>query len=119
MLHEKRRWAISPVTTVEELADKLTCTTWCGCQGFLLRGYLFLNDSTSPDGAQVFAIVKPLEKGRFLQVETVAFSWCVQHEALNYIADAVAGQFDRGPCIREVRPRVEPMAKHGTCHLCA
>lgn len=119
MLHDKRRWGISPTGTAEELALKLTCSTWCGCQGFSLAGYLFLNDSTGPDAAQEYAIVKHLPNGRFLQVESVTFSWCVRFEALRYIAGAAAGQFDRGPFVREVRPRVEPMAKHGICNLCA
>lgn len=96
MFHDKRRWGISPVYTVEELALKLTCATWCGCQGFVLGGYLFLNDSTGPDAAQEYAIVKHLPSGRFLQVESVTFSWCLRHEAIGILSAAIAGEYDSG-----------------------
>jgi hypothetical protein len=36
----------------------LTETSWFCCTGFELDGYRYLNDSTSPDGAQEFAVVK-------------------------------------------------------------
>lgn len=56
MLHKNRRWCVTPVASAEELAEKLTEMTWCGCSGFRLGGYLWLNDATSPDGAQEFAV---------------------------------------------------------------
>ena len=56
MFHNKRVWCVSPVASAEELARKLTETTWCCCTAFALGDYLWLNDSTSPDGAQEFAI---------------------------------------------------------------
>lgn len=91
MMHQSRRWGISPVESPEELAQKLTASTWTLCQGFSLAGYLFLNDSTGPDGAQEFAIVKPTN-GSFLQVESITFSWTTEAKALRLIKEALAGR---------------------------
>lgn len=44
MIHSKRRYVVVDVATVEALAEKLTEHTWCGCNGFRLEGYVFLND---------------------------------------------------------------------------
>lgn len=61
MLHKTRAWSLSTVETAEELAVKLTEMTWCGCSAFKLPDapYIFVNDSTSADGAQEYAILKP------------------------------------------------------------
>ena len=56
MIHTKRRWYVSPVENTETLAEKLTQHSWTLCTGFALQGTLFLNDSTSEDGAQEYAI---------------------------------------------------------------
>ena len=71
MFHDRRTWCVSPVETPEELAEKLTEHSWCICTGFEIQGYLFLNDATSEDGAQEYAVVRrPTKDGEpFLQVE--------------------------------------------------
>ena len=51
MMHERRRWGVGPAASAEDLARKLTGSTWCLCTGFYVEGhdeYLFLNDATSP-----------------------------------------------------------------------
>ena len=63
MLHRKRSWSIAPVDDAEALAEKLTQSTWCGCNGFRLGKYLFVNDSTSPDGAQEYGVLQPSRRG--------------------------------------------------------
>ena len=69
MLHSKRTWCIAPVSDAEELARKLTELTWTGCTAFELEGYLFLNDSTSLDGAQEYAVLKrPAPGEAFFQI---------------------------------------------------
>jgi hypothetical protein len=77
MMHSKRRWSVVRVSSAEDLARILTETTWCCCCGFELAGYLFLNDATSADGAQEYAVVKRGADGEaWRQVESITFSWC-------------------------------------------
>ena len=65
--------------------------TWCGCDAFELSGYLFLNDSTSADGAQEFAAMKREgTDGSMVQIESITFSWCNYDEALSIIQRVVA-----------------------------
>lgn len=52
MMHRRRRWCVGPITTAEELAEKLTKHTWTLCTGFYVAShphYLFLNDATHED----------------------------------------------------------------------
>ena len=67
-----RRWCVTDVSCAEHLAVALTGQTWCGCTGFRFGGYLWLNDATSPDGAQEFAVVRIRDHA---QVESVTFGW--------------------------------------------
>jgi hypothetical protein len=94
MMHQKRSYSIAPVTTPEELAEKLTQHIWSGCVGFSLSGYLFLNDSTSPDGAQEFAVLKDNRHELPVQVESITFGWCSEEKALDYIKRTIAGEYD-------------------------
>ena len=50
MMHTERIWSVTPVTSQDELAEKLS-QSWCCCTGFELDGFLWLNDATGPDGA--------------------------------------------------------------------
>ena len=58
MLHQKRIFGVGDIEGIEELAEKLTETTWTLCTGFRFQGLLFLNDSFTEDSAQEYA-VKP------------------------------------------------------------
>ena len=120
MLHHDRVWCVSPVATAEELARKLTETTWCGCTAFSLGDYLWLNDSTSPDALQEFAILKRdggLAKP--VQIESITFSWCDETRALEYIRDTLAGRFDHSDFRHEIRPVLQTPEQHGRCPHCA
>lgn len=123
MLHTKRRWGVGPACSPEDLACKLTERTWTLCTGFYVAGhpdYLFLNDATHEDGAGEWAVIKGgLGAQTHLQVESITFSWCEAAQALRYIQQALAGDMDRNRFARPVQMRIEPMAQHGTCHLCA
>src|SRR5690554_530849 len=55
MLHSNRIWVVVESEGAERLAHQLTQYTWCGCNGFRLNNYVFVNDSTSADGAQEYA----------------------------------------------------------------
>jgi len=107
------------VASAEDLAEKLTEHTWTGCSAFELGGYLFLNDATCADGAQEYAVVKPLPDGGFEQIESITFSWCNQDRALELIRKVLAGDFDQADYRRLVTPRLETSEKHERCHLCA
>ena len=41
MMHQTRRWGLATVASPEELAQKLTATTWTLCQGFALGGTVY------------------------------------------------------------------------------
>lgn len=69
MLHRGRVHTVTEVASAEELAAMLVERSWTLCTGFRHAGLLFLNDSTGPDGAQEYAVVR---NGR--QVESITFS---------------------------------------------
>ncbi|MBM4005092.1 MAG: hypothetical protein FJ295_17690 [Planctomycetes bacterium] len=117
MLHSNRRWCVCPAASAEELACKLTGTSWCCCTGFELDGYWFLNDSTSPDGVQEFAVVKIDGRGgRPVQVESITFGWCDTARALEHIRATLCGQYDRSPFAYEVAPKIEVPQQYLRCH---
>ena len=120
MFHKKRVWCVSPVGSAEELAEKITQHSWTLCTGFQIDGYLFLNDATSEDGAQEYAVVKcPANPGEpYRQVESLTMSWCTQEKALESIRRTLAGEFDEAGCAASVEPKLETPAVHGHCHLC-
>jgi hypothetical protein len=77
MFHRGRTHRVAEIETAAELAERLVEHTWTLCTGFRHGGLLWLNDSTGPDGAQEFAVVR---EGR--QIESITFSWCSRAEAL-------------------------------------
>jgi len=88
MLHSKRRWQVTPVATAQDLANKLTDMTWTCCTGFRHNRFLWLNDATSANGAQEYAVVW-LADGQSdfgqlcgTQVESVTFGWYTPPELL-------------------------------------
>ena len=119
MMHRKRCWCIEQATSAEQLARDLTEMTWCGCNGFELDGYWFLNDATAADGAQEYAVVKQEGPGwKPLQVESLTMSWMTYKNALDLIRRCVAGEYDGEDFAHEVGPHVETAQEHGRCHLC-
>ena len=119
MMHNQRRWCVVPAETSEQLAHNLTEQTWCCCNGFELSGYWFLNDATSPDGAQEYAVVKidgPNQKP--IQVESITMSWCSYEVALGYIKRALAGEFDTADVAATVDSTIETPDEHGRCEHC-
>ncbi len=112
--HDKRVWCVANAANAETLARDLKHTRTL-CTGFRLGGYLFLNDSTSEDAIQEYAIVK--EDTR-TQVESVTFGWCSPEEALEYVQDAIAGKYDDTNFGRIDRRQIESPVRH-SCALCA
>ena len=118
MFHSKRKWSVAKAESAEWLAEQLTQYTWCSCNGFELNGYLFVNDATSPDGAQEYAALKP-DGDRYVQVESLTFSWMDQPKALDIIRRVIVGEFDSERYGSIDRSRIQSPDEHGRCHLCA
>ncbi|MFO0849937.1 MAG: hypothetical protein U0871_15485 [Gemmataceae bacterium] len=117
-MHGRRTFCVYPVETADELAEKLTAHTWTLCTAFRLLDYLFLNDSTSEDGAQEYAVVRaPTDDGPAVQVESITFGWCDRAKAADYIRRTLAGEIDADA--RPLTMRLEPPATHGRCGHCA
>ena len=73
MMHESRNWQVSVFEgTASEFAHELGRITWTPCQGFKFGNLLYLNDATSPDGAQEYAVIR-LSDNR--QIESLTVSW--------------------------------------------
>ncbi len=120
MLHSKRIWTLSSIASAEELAEKLVQYTWTGCQSFSLGDYIFANDSTSPDGAQEYAVLKAAEDGDMLvQIESITFSWCEEVQALAIVLRLLAGDCDSMVFDRVARCRFQTASEHGICEQCA
>ena len=116
MFHKKRIWGLPhKVESLEELAEKLTEYTWTLCTTFEHQNYLYLNDSTSEDGAQEYAIVKRNDSG-FSQIESITFGWINKGKAIYYINEINAGKYDAGGV--QVFPRIDRSENH-RCGLCA
>lgn len=124
MMHQRRRWVISQVASMEELADMLTQRTWCLCSGFFVAGhdtYLFLNDATSEDSAGEYGACKKIGDDRFVQVESITFSWCDPRRALDLIRQVLAGECDTSDFVHalDLSGRIDRPETHGRCSLCA
>jgi hypothetical protein len=119
-MHHRRTFSVTTVESAEELARTLTEYTWTLCTGFRLGGYLFLNDSTSEDGAQEYVVLR--EPGGspepYRQVESITFSWCSYEQALGYVRRVLDGEFD-GQGLEVPAPHVEDVATHEVCRHCA
>jgi len=61
---------------VAMLVEKLTSMTWCSCDGFRVRvgdaTLILLNDSTSADGVQEYAVFR---EGQVGQIDSLSVSW--------------------------------------------
>jgi hypothetical protein len=117
MMHKERRMAVVD-TTAPELTRKLTETTWCPCNGFRIGAYLFLNDSTSPDGAQEYAICKE-ETGTIRQLDSATIGWMKPARIAEFIDLVLAGQLDGWSFSGTITNRIETPAEHGRCSHCA
>lgn len=117
MWHKRRIWQIFPAESAEWLAEALTQSTWCGCNGFSLGGYLFVNDATSADGAQEYGVLRKNGE-HYLQIESVTFSWMTQARALDLIHRVLRGEYDTY-CYGHIESNhIQTPEQHGRCHLC-
>ena len=119
LFHSKRRWQVQRVESPAELAEKLIEHTWSLCTAFSIGGYFFFNDATSEDGAQEYAVVKPVGE-EFFQLESITFSWTTRAKALALIEQALTGAFDREALYGKVElpGRLDSHEEHGRCRFC-
>src|SRR6266446_8208706 len=106
MMNKNRRWCVAQAVSPEQLAQDLTERTWTLCTGFQFGSYLFLNDSTSEDGAQEYAVVL-INDEDFVQIESITFGWCSLEQALHYVLDALLGKMDASDVRRVVHPQLD------------
>jgi hypothetical protein len=119
MLHRKRIWSVFPAESAEWLAEQLTQYNFCGCNGFQLGKYVFVNDATCPDGGQEYAVLMPAGDN-YVQIESLTFSWMTGEEALAIIRRVLTGEFDAmqfGSTIDNCR--LQSPSAHGLCPHCA
>ncbi len=119
MLHSDRVWCVVEVALPETLAEKLSKHTWCCCMAFRIGDYFWLNDSTSPDRAQEYAVLKRIGDNFFIQIESITFSWCDPDRSLEFIQRTLDGEFDTTDWCRPVKPSLEVPEHHGRCQHCA
>ena len=124
MLHDDRLWCLGELESIEKLVAELSAITWCPCQAFRVTGvpdYLWLNDSTSPDGAQEFAVVRIDDQtGAMTQVESLTVSWMDGDELLASIQATLRSEHDPADGWgRPVAPKIQFPKEHGRCQHCA
>ena len=119
MLHKERHWCVVPVDSAQELAETLSDQTWTLCTGFRLGEYVYLNDSVSEDTAVEFRVVKELEPGSWVEIDTVTFGWLNKERSLEVI-QAIQKAARDSVWSAKIRPPVlEDPGEHGLCELCA
>jgi hypothetical protein len=122
MMNSHRRFNITTIDDVDELVAKFSMT-WTRCTGFRIHGYLWLNDSFSEDGAQEYAVFKPVWEGGeqvgWDQIESITVSWCTPEKLRVYVYCCIQGQWDvsvwHTPSV--VQLNLEEADHH--CALCA
>jgi hypothetical protein len=115
--HQKRVWVVTEERSAPELAAALAHRIWTTCTGFRHAGYLFLNDATSENGAQEYAVVK---EATGQQVESLTVSWMEYPQVLAHITAATAGEYDDlNLGVVDLAGRCQSPAEHGRCHACA
>ena len=114
MLHQDRVWSITACAHAEQLAAKLKHHTWTLCTGFSYRGILWLNDSTSEDAVQEYAVVRLIT---LKQIESITVSWCDHDQLIEYGQNFALSLDDPNEVYGTCR---QEQLEHGaeTCELC-
>ena len=119
MFHHDRTWCVTPVESAKELARKLTTIVWTCCTAFELGGYLWLNDSTSPDVPSSPSLNARRRMVRCCRLSPSHSGWCNQQQSLEYVQQTLRGEFDASEFAHEVHARLQTPQEHGRCHHCA
>jgi len=97
-MHTRRCFQVTLVAGLDDLAEKLADHTWTLCTAFQYRS-LLLNDATSEDGAQEFAVFRIPEQfvdgtipsGTYLQIESITVSWMGAGRLRSYLDELAGG----------------------------
>ena len=115
MFFKKRIWQVIKVNTPEELAEKLTNYTWTLCTGFKLGDYYFLNDSTSENGAQEYAVLKDTGE----QIESITLAGELQR-SIELYKQSYKGEYDNEAWNSGIDINTAGNSEqHGRCPYCA
>ena len=117
MLHRNRRFVLANVAQAADLLQKFKgpVTTWTLCTGWRYQGWLWLNDSTSENAAQEYAVVREAD---MVQWESITVSWASPDFLRKFIGDLDRGEVE-GPFYGQITNRIETPEQHGRCELCA
>jgi len=93
-MHKQRIFKVSDVFRGESLspatlARALVQHSWTLCSGFRIGHLLFLNDATSEDGAQEYAV---FDERLGKQVESLTCSWFEEEDLERAIVKLLAGE---------------------------
>lgn len=124
MFHTKRRWCVHDREDIREFAAELVSTTWVLCNGIRWRGLLILNDATSEDGGQEYAVIN--EKSG-AQLESLTCSWMAKQDLVRTLEALASGTWDGAPLVtrwtdqKDPRERIETPEQHRQryCGPCA
>ena len=120
MYHTRRRWCVHDREEVEEFAREITGKrTWCLCNGIRWQGLLILNDSTSEDALQEYAVIN--EKTG-VQVESLTVSWLTPFNLGVTLTELANGRYSFSMGNKEdPLARIETPEQHRQrrCELCA
>lgn len=120
MMHA-RRYRVTDVEPdgLDELAARLQSIVQTLCTGYRWNGLLLLNDATSEDGAQEYAVIRE-STGR--QIESLTCSWYETPDRLAADLRALADGTHWAPLEEDAHSnRVEVSLNHGEqpCRYCA
>lgn len=122
MMHSTRTHRVSDVAELRELAEKLATRVWPLCTGFRHGWLLLLNDATSEDGAQEYAV---FHEGSGRQIESLTCAYTDSEKLVETIQEILAGKNEiaqkalaLGDADQGKRPKLDKNVQH-TCRFCA
>jgi hypothetical protein len=121
----KRHWCVTEIDDVDEIAEQLAgARTWVLCNGIRWRGLLILNDATSEDGGQEYAVI---DEKSGAQLESLTCSWMTKARLAATLKELASGSSNGKPMVQawpegqDPRERIETPEQHKRryCALCA
>lgn len=112
MLHARRAFQIHEFTDMREVARKLVETTWTLCSGFKCDGLILVNDSTSENGAQEYAVFHGEQ-----QIESLTVSWMESADQLYEILEKLSKDPKSGVRMGKHKLLTHPDGE--SCRYCA
>ena len=58
MMHKSRRYVVRAMATLADTVAKLAHGNYCGCVSISFNGTVYLNDATSGDGVEEWAVFR-------------------------------------------------------------